>query len=132
MVQRRSIHWGSLLGGMALIGLGGLLLVDQSKNLPNIIQRYWPIYLIAWGVWSLIGQIRIREDLWAGTDYGTGLYVIRHRRRQRSHVLPGIGLLFIGGFFLWANFDPGLGIAIGPIVLIGFGVIILVRSILFL
>ncbi len=122
----RSFRLGSLIFSLIVIGVGVVLLID--KELPVVIRRYWPLMLIAWGVVSIVSQLRASEDSWAGTDYGTGLYVIRHRRRRRGRLLPGIGLILIGGFLLWASLDPALGITFGPLVLIGLGVIALLGS----
>ena len=96
MMQRRPFEWGSLVGSLALIGLGILLLTDRASNLPEAIRRYWPAILIAWGLWDLTERYRVKEDLWAGTDYGTGLYVIRHRHRRRNRTLTGIVMLLAG------------------------------------
>jgi hypothetical protein len=129
-MQRRSLRWDTLIGSLILIGLGAALQIDQAETLPEAVHRYWPVVLIVWGGLNLIGQFRILEDRWAGTDYGTGLYVIRHRRRRSSRFLPGLALLLLGGLFMWANFNPSAGITAGPIVLIGVGVVILLRTLL--
>jgi hypothetical protein len=122
----RAIRLGSVLFSLIIIGLGVVLQIDAQ--LPAFVRRYWPIVLVAWGVWHIVDQARAREDLWAGTDYGTGLYVIRHRRRRHGWLLPGIALIAIGGFLLWANLDPTLGITFGPLVLIALGLIALISS----
>jgi hypothetical protein len=122
----RSFRLGSLIFSLIVIGAGVALLID--KDLPVVIRRYWPLTLMVWGAASIVNQLRSREDSWAGTDYGTGLYVIRHRRRRRGWLLPGIGLILVGGFLLWATLDPASGITFGPLVLIGLGVIALLGS----
>src|SRR5512136_2017363 len=99
----RSIRRGSLIGGTVLVVLGVWLMIDQAHTLPLIIQRYWPVILILWGLWKLVDRYRVKEDRWAGPDYGTGLYVIRRRRRQPGAWLPGAALIVLGGAFLWAN-----------------------------
>ena len=119
----RSIRWSSLIGGTGLIVLGVWLVIDQAHMLPLIIQRYWPVILIVWGARKLIDRYRVKEDRWAGPDYGTGLYVIRRRRRQSGAWLPGVALIGLGALFLWANFDPALGVTIGPYVLVVLGAI---------
>jgi hypothetical protein len=122
----RAIRLGPVLYSLIIIGLGVVLQIDSQ--LPAIVRRYWPIVLVAWGVWHIVNQARASEDLWAGTDYGTGLYVIRHRRRRRGWLLPGIALIAIGGFLLWANLDPTSGITFGPLVLIALGLVALISS----
>ena len=116
-----------LLGGLALLALGIALLVNAAV-LPPLIQRGWPVILIAWGAWNWIIRYRVGEDRWAGPDYGTGLYVIRRRRRQPRAWLPGLLLIGGGAFFLWANLDAASGVTIGPIVLAALGVLQIVRS----
>ena len=118
----RWLRWGSLIGGIALVTLGVLLLMDQAHTLPPIVVQYWPVVLIVWGLWKWLDRFRAREDRWAGPDYGTGLYVIRHRRRQASGWLPGLFLIVLGVFLLWTTLDPLSGITLGPIVLIVLGV----------
>jgi hypothetical protein len=118
----RLLRWGSLIGGLLLVTLGFLLLLDQAHTLPPIMVQYWPIVLIAWGLWKWLARFRAREDRWAGPDYGTGLYVIRRRRRQASGWLPGLFLIVLGGFLLWTTLDPLSGITFGPIALIVLGV----------
>ena len=132
MMQRRPFEWGSLVGSLALIGLGILLLTDRASNLPEAIRRYWPAILIAWGLWDLTERYRVKEDLWAGTDYGTGLYVIRHRHRRRNRTLTGIVMLVVGGLLLWANLEPSSGVTFGPVVAAVLGAVILIRTVLFL
>ncbi len=116
------LRWGSLIGGILLVTLGVLLLIDQAHTLPPIIVQYWPVVLIAWGLWKWLDRFRAREDRWTGPDYGTGLYVIRHRRRQASGWLPGLFLIALGSFLLWTTLDPFSGITLGPIALIVLGV----------
>ena len=121
-MSMRLLRWGSLIGGVLLITLGVLLLIDQARNLPAIVRQYWPVVLIVWGLWKWLDRFRAREDRWAGPDYGTGLYVIRRRRRQASGWLPGLFLIVLGGFLLWTTLDPLSGITFGPLVLIVLGV----------
>ena len=121
-MQFRSVRWSSLVGGLGLIGLGIALLAIDS--LPTMIRLYWPVVLVAWGLWKWIARYAVREDAWAGTDYGTGLYAIQHRRRRPGGLrtwLPGLMLIALGGLFLWAALDPTAGITFGPIVLIVLG-----------
>ena len=113
---------------MALIALGLLLLIDQGQALPTWLRQYWPIVLVAWGVWKWVARYRVREDRWAGPDYGTGLYVIRSRRRQPRGWLPGLFLILLGGLLLWTTLNPSSGITVGPIVLIALGVFQIGRS----
>jgi uncharacterized membrane protein HdeD (DUF308 family) len=116
------LRWGSLIGGILLVTLGVLLLLDQAHTLPPFVVQYWPVVLIAWGLWKWLDRFRAREDRWAGPDYGTGLYVIRRRRRQASGWLSGLFLIALGGFLLWTTLDPFSGITLGPIALIVLGV----------
>ena len=125
-MQQRSVRWIKLIGGLSLVALGTALLFVNS--LPPVVRRYWPVVLIAWGAWKWVARYRVREDAWAGTDYGTGLYVIRRRRREPRAWLPGFVLIVLGGAFLWANFDPAAGVTIGPIVLIALGLYQMARS----
>ena len=118
----RSLRWGTLIGGSLLVALGILLLIDQARALPAIVRQYWPVVLIVWGLWKWLDRFRAREDRWAGPDYGTGLYVIRHRRRQASGWLPGLFLIVLGGVLLWTTFDELAGFTFSPIVLIVLGV----------
>jgi hypothetical protein len=117
----RSLRWSTLIGGSLLAALGVLLLIDRAQALPAFVRQYWPVVLIVWGVWKWIARFRAREDRWAGPDYGTGLYVIRHRRRQASGWLPGLFLVLLGGFLLWATLNAVSGSSLGPIVLIVLG-----------
>jgi hypothetical protein len=128
MKSVRLLRWGTLLGGSLLVALGVLLLLDQAHALPAFVWQYWPVVLIVWGLWKWIQQLRRREDRWAGPDYGTGLYVIRHRRRQASGWLPGLFLIVIGGLLLWPALDPLAGFNLGPIALIVLGVFQVVRG----
>ena len=118
----RLLRWGSLIGGSLLVALGVWLLIDRAQALPLIVRQYWPLVLIAWGLWKWLVRLRVREDRWAGPDYGTGLYVIRRRRRQAGGWLPGLFLIVLGGFLLWTTLDPLSGFTFGPIVLIVLGV----------
>jgi hypothetical protein len=128
MMSVRLLHWGTLIGGSLLVALGVLLLLDQAHALPAIVRQYWPVLLIAWGLWKWLQRLRAREDRWAGPDYGTGLYVIRRRRRQASGWLPGLFLIVLGGFLLWTTLDPLSGFSLGPIALIALGVFQVVRG----
>ena len=118
----RSLRWGTLIGGSLLVALGILLLIDQARALPAIVRQYWPVVLIVWGLWKWLDRFRAREDRWAGPDYGTGLYVIRHRRRQASGWLPGLFLIVLGGVLLWTTLNELAGLTFSPIVLIVLGV----------
>ncbi|HTP08087.1 MAG TPA: DUF5668 domain-containing protein [Anaerolineae bacterium] len=117
----RLLRWGTLIGGSLLVALGVLLLLDQAHTLPPFVWQYWPVVLIAWGLWKWGQRLRAKEDRWAGPDYGTGLYVIRHRRRQASGWLPGLFLILLGSFLLWTTLDPLAGFSLSPIVLIVLG-----------
>lgn len=131
MIQRRSISWGSLLGGLGLLLLGLTVLIDQTDHfLPEVVQRYWAVLLIAAAVWNLIARLRLKEDAWAGLDYGTGLYVIRHRRQGRSGVWAVIVLLVLGAFVLWASVTPDSNVTAGPLLVMALGVIFILRSLL--
>ncbi len=115
------MRWGPLVGGSLLVAVGVLLLLDQADALPLCMVQYWPVLLIGWGLWKWIDRFRVREDRWAGPDYGTGLYVIRRRRRQAGGWLPGLCLILLGSFLLWTTLNPLSGITIGPFTLIGLG-----------
>lgn len=117
----RTIHWSQLAGGLGLIILGLALIIGEGAALPPVVQRYWPLVLIAWGLWKWFVRYRVKEDRWAGPDYGTGLYVIRRRRRQPRGWLPGLLLIGLGCFFEWAIFRPDSGVWFGPIVLLALG-----------
>ena len=131
MIRRRSISWGSLLGGLGLLLLGLTMLIDQTNHfLPEVVQRYWAVLLVAAGVWNLIARLRLREDAWAGLDYGTGLYVIRHRRQGRSGLWAVIALLVLGAFLLWASVTPDSNVTAGPLLVMALGVIFILRSLL--
>ncbi len=128
MKSVRLLRWSTLIGGLLLAALGALVLIDQAHTLPLIVHQYWPVVLIGWGLWKWLQRLRAREDRWAGPDYGTGLYVIRRRRRQASGWLPGLFLILLGGFLLWAILDPLSGFSLGPIVPIALGVFQVVRG----
>lgn len=131
MIQRRSISWGSLLGGLGLLLLGLIVLIDQTDHfLPEVVQRYWAVLLIAAGVWNFIARLRHKEDAWAGLDYGTGLYVIRHRRQGRSGLWAVIVLLVLGAFLLWASMTPDSNVTAGPLLVMALGIIFILRSLL--
>jgi putative Mn2+ efflux pump MntP len=121
-------RWGRLLFSLVMIGLGIVLASDQSQTLPVWVQQYWPVVLIVWGVALFVERLRSRVDMWAGTDYGTGLYVIRHRRRRPSQWLPALLLMALGGLFLATNLDPASSVWFGPLVLIALGVVWLISS----
>jgi hypothetical protein len=124
----RSFRWSSLIGGVLLAALGVLLLIDQGRALPPIVRQYWPMVLVVWGVWKWIARYWVKEDRWAGPDYGTGLYVIRRRRRPARGWLPGLFLIGLGGFLQWVTLHPLSGITAGPIVLLALGVFQVWRS----
>jgi hypothetical protein len=105
-----------------------LLLIDQGQALPPIVRQYWPLLLVAWGVWKWIARYWVQEDRWAGPDYGTGLYVIRRRRRPARGWLPGLFLIGLGGLLLWVTHNPSSGITAGPMVLVALGVFQMWRS----
>lgn len=129
MIRRRSISWGSLFGGLGLLLLGLTVLIDQTDHfLPEVVQRYWAVLLVGAGLWNLIARLRLREDAWAGLDYGTGLYVIRHRRQGRSGLLAVIVLLVLGAFLLWASVTPDSNVTAGPLLVMALGVIFILRS----
>src|SRR5512135_1720517 len=131
MIQRRSISCGSLLGGLGLLLLGLTVLIDQADHfLPEVVQRYWAVLLIAAGTWNLIARLRLKEDAWAGLDYGTGLYVIRHRRQGRSGLWAVIVLLVLGAFLLWASMTPDSNVTAGPLLVMALGIIFILRSLL--
>jgi len=122
------MRWPRLIWSVIIIVLGGLLTADQNRTLPALLWRYWPLLLVGWGVWLVVARLRSREDMWAGMDYGTGLYVIRHRRRRPRQWLPGVALIAIGAFFFITSLDPSLGIWFGPLAVIGVGGVSLVSS----
>ena len=124
----RALRWSSLVGGVLLIAFGVLLLIDDGQFLPSGVHRYWPVILIAWGLWKWIVRYRVKEDRWAGPDYGTGLYVIRRRRRPARGWLPGLFLIALGAVLLWTTLDPPSGFTLGPIVLVALGVFQIVRG----
>jgi hypothetical protein len=111
-----------------MIGLGVVLAADQDRSLLVVVRQYWPVGLVVWGVALLILRWRSREDMWAGTDYGTGLYVIRHRRRRPGRWVPGVSVIGLGVFFQIANLDPASGVWFGPLVVMGLGTVSLLTS----
>jgi len=113
---------------VVLIGLGIILATDQAQTLPAVVHQNWPVVLIVWGAAVLFLRWRSREDMWAGTDYGTGLYVIRHRRRRPGRWVPGVSVIAFGVFFLIAGLDPTSGVWFGPLVVIGLGAVSLLTS----
>ncbi len=131
MIQRRTILWGSLLGGGGLLLLAIIVLLNQSDHfLPEFIQRYWPGVLILAGIWAAFARLRFKEDAWAGMDYGTGLYVIRHRRQGRTSIWIVIILLVIGGGLLLLNLATEANPSIGPIVTMILGVLFVLRGLM--
>ena len=124
----RSLNWGRIVFSVLVITLGLVLASEAARSVPPVVRAYWPAVLIVWGIGLLMVRLRSREDLWAGMDYGTGLYVIRHRRRRPGLWLPGLILIVLGVLFLIANLDPTSGIWFGPLVLLALGVIWLISS----
>ncbi|MBI5563910.1 MAG: hypothetical protein HY870_03370 [Chloroflexi bacterium] len=124
----RGIRWGRAAFSVLMIGLGVVLATDQAKSLPLTVRQYWPVALLIWGAGILLLRWRSREDMWAGTDYGTGLYVIRHRRRPPGQWIPGVVVMALGVFFQIANLDPLSGVWFGPLVVIGLGAVSLLTS----
>jgi hypothetical protein len=53
----RHRHRG-IWGGVILIGVGAVLLLDNLKLLNIDWDKYWPVFLIALGVWIVIQRIR--------------------------------------------------------------------------
>jgi hypothetical protein len=45
----RTIDWTSLVAGLALIGLGGLLLLDRVESVDLRFGYLWPALLAAFG-----------------------------------------------------------------------------------
>lgn len=111
-----------------MIGVGAVLATDLAQALPPTVRQYWPVVLMVWGISLLVLRWRSREDMWAGTDYGTGLYVIRHRRRPPGQWIPGVVVLGLGVFFQIAKLDPLSGVWFGPLVVIGLGGVSLLTS----
>ncbi|HZY42540.1 MAG TPA: hypothetical protein VFF59_11145 [Anaerolineae bacterium] len=124
----RVLRWGRAVFSVVMIGLGVVLATGQAQALPMVVRQYWPAVLIVWGAAMLILRWRSREDMWAGTDYGTGLYVIRHRRRRPGQWVPGVSMIGLGVFFQIANLDPTSGVWFGPLAVIGLGAVSLLTS----
>jgi len=124
----RGLRLGRAAFSILMIGVGIVLATDQAKSLPLTVRQYWPVALLIWGAGLLLLRWRSREDMWAGTDYGTGLYVIRHRRRPPGQWIPGVVVMALGVFFQIANLDPLSGVWFGPLIVIGLGVVSLFTS----
>src|SRR5262245_23247030 len=109
--QRRHYRWHSpgrhLFSGMVFVAIGAIFLLGNMGILePDRILRFWPVILIAAGVFKIVES---------GDDYAGS---------------SGIFWIVVGGLFLLGN----LGILrvafrdLWPIVLIGIGALLLWKS----
>jgi hypothetical protein len=57
-----TVDWTSLAAGLALIGLGGLFLLDRVEAIDLRFGYLWPALLAALGVTVLAAGLSRRED----------------------------------------------------------------------
>ena len=61
-VKKQNVNPGTLAGGMALIVLGVLFLLDRMADFGDVIGNYWPMIVVAIGV----AKMWRRETIWGG------------------------------------------------------------------
>ena len=97
----RSGFSGVSLVGAALVFLGAMFLLENSGLLgpdPNLVGTYWPLLLIAWGLWGLIdGGLRFH------------LFPIIMTALGVAFLLSNLGLWTWAGNLLW----PAVLIVVG-------------------
>ena len=101
--------------GLLLVAVGLLVLLVTFSALPGDVLRFWPLLLVAVGLFGLLRRPGwVRElDLWAGTEAARSL---ERPRRLFSLVLIVMGavcLLFTIGLVDTRVIGPGLLIGIG-------------------
>ncbi|MNO29431.1 hypothetical protein D3C76_193440 [compost metagenome] len=78
--------WGRLMGGLVLIGIGAIFLLNQlgvtDVSIGYLFSTYWPVFLILAGI----------------THFANG-------GRRNSNLIGSIILIVIGGYFLGRNLD---------------------------
>jgi len=109
IVNRRHHKGGSLVFGSILTLVGVALLLDNLGYLEfRDIWRFWPLILIAMGAGRILASRRPSGWIWGG------LFMLA-------------GALFLGKNLGYLNFHIDARV-IGPLLLIGFGLMMLVRA----
>lgn len=100
---------GALIGGIVLIVLGALFLLDNLSLIPGGITDWWPILVVGAGLWLLAQAIR---------------------RRRSGGLVGGTLLVGLGGYLLANNLGlVGEGLFL-PVLLIALGAGLLLRVLL--
>ena len=109
--------------GLLLIVLGMLALAVAYSILPRWIYAFWPLVLVGVGVFGLVRRPGwVRElDLALGPEFGFGRAADRPRR------IFSIALIVLGLVFLVFSLGLVDERIVGPLVLIGLGVLLLWR-----
>ncbi len=115
----RNDIWGKVFGGLVLIGIGVLFLLNQLDivvvDLGYIFSNYWPVILIFFGLKGILIQKKL--DYGWGGSYLWNLIVVL------------IGLVFLNNNLGWFNsigFDDIFKFLV-PVILIGLGLNMLLR-----
>lgn len=101
-----SVNRSALFGGLALIVVGVLFLLNNVGLVPPAAARFWPVLIIVAGVWLL----------------GSAL------RRRRGGFVGGVVVLTAGVLLLLQNFDYVPDSAFGPAMVIAVGAGLLLRG----
>jgi hypothetical protein len=124
VVQSRGC--GSALGA-ALIAAGALVLLVHYDVLPQRLLDWWPVIIIAWGVWMLVAhywRVLVQRREMAIPGIGP---VVRVRPRRSAPVFPVL-VIAVGTYLLLSNLHYiSFGIIVAA-VLILLGISLLVRQ----
>jgi len=109
IVNRRHHKGGSAIFGIVLTVLGVALLLDNLGYLEfRDIWKFWPVVFIAMGIGRILGSRRPSGWIWGG------LFILA-------------GALYLGRNLGYLSFHIDARL-IGPLLLIGFGLMMLVRA----
>lgn len=124
VVQSRGC--GSALGAV-LIAIGAIVLLVHYNVIPHRLVDWWPVVIIAWGVWMLVvyyWRVLVQRRYLAIPGIGP---VVRVRPRRAAPVFP-ILVIAVGTYLLLSNLHYiSFGIIVAA-VLILLGVSLLVRQ----
>jgi 4-amino-4-deoxy-L-arabinose transferase-like glycosyltransferase len=100
---------GALIGGVVLIILGALFLLENLNLIPGGVTDWWPVLVVGAGLWLLAQAVR---------------------RRTSGGLVGGILLIGLGGYWLASNLGwVGEGLFL-PVLLIALGTGLLLRVLL--